>query len=83
MRHDHPDPAKPVRPAGTSSTTYRVFTALLGTVFVGMAVVILVISERSFGPLVATLVIGALGIDAIVSAIRNRLSWLARIGPLP
>ena len=68
---------------GTRSTTYRVFTAVLGVVFVGVAIVILVISERTFGPFTAALVVGALGVNAIVSALRNRECWLARIGPLP
>lgn len=68
---------------GTRSTTYRVFTAALGVIFVGVAVVILAISELTFGPLAAALVVGALGVDAIASALRNQESWLARIGPLP
>lgn len=68
---------------GTRSTAYRAFTAVLGIIFVGIAIVILAISERTFGPLAAAVVIGALGVDAIVSALRNRESWLARIGPLP
>ena len=68
---------------GTRSTTYRAFTAILGVIFVAVAVVILAISEHTFGPLAAALVIGALGVDAIVSAWRNREPWLARIGPLP
>ena len=68
---------------GTRSTTYRVFTAALGVMFVAMAVFIVVISEFTFGPLAAAVVVGALGVDAIVSAWRNQDSWLARIGPLP
>lgn len=68
---------------GASSTTYRVVTATLGVVFVGVAITILVISEHTLGPVAAALVIAALGVEAIVSAWRNRLSWLARIGPLP
>ncbi len=68
---------------GMHSTTYRVFTAALGVVFVGVAAVILAISELTFGPLAAALVIGALGVDAIISAWHDRKSWLARIGPLP
>lgn len=68
---------------GTRSTTYRLFTAALGVVFVGTAAVILAISEHTFGPVIAAVVIGALGIDAIISALRNRESWLARIGPMP
>lgn len=68
---------------GTKSTTYHVFTAALGVIFVAVAVVIVAISEFTFGPLAAALVVGALGVDAIVSAWRHRESWLARIGPLP
>lgn len=68
---------------GTRSTTYRAFTAALGVIFVAIGVVIVAISELTFGPLAAAVVVGALGVDAIGSALRNRESWLARIGPLP
>jgi hypothetical protein len=51
--------------------------------FAVIALAVVVVSDRSFGPLLAAAVIGILGIDAIASAFRNRPSLLSRIGPLP
>lgn len=61
----------------------RLVTAAFGLFFTALAVVILIVSELSVGPVVAASVIGALGIDAIVSAYRKIPSVLSRIGPLP
>lgn len=48
-----------------------------------LAVAIVVVSDRTVGPLLAAAVFSVLGIDAIVSALRNKPSLLSRIGPLP
>ncbi len=58
-------------------------TAAFGLFFTAIAVVVLMVSEFTIGPVVAALVIGILGIDAVVSAYRNTQSFLSRIGPLP
>ena len=51
--------------------------------FVGLALAILISPEISFGVVIAVIVVGGLGMDAIVSAFRGKTSLLARIGPLP
>jgi hypothetical protein len=48
-----------------------------------LAVAIVVVSDRTVGPLLAAAVVSVLGIDAFVSAFRNKPSLLSRIGPLP
>lgn len=65
------------------SRNYRIITAVFGRFFVVLAVAIVVVSDRSAGPLLAATIISALGIDAIASAFRNKPSLLSRIGPLP
>jgi len=69
------------RPA--TSATHRFITGALGALFVVVAVVIGVISELTMGVILAALVIGGLGLDALVNAWRNRPSLLEKIGPLP
>jgi len=39
--------------------------------------------DLSVGPVLAAVVIGGLGIEALLSAARNRRCLLSRIGPLP
>lgn len=67
------------------SLTQRTVTALFGLFFVVLAIgiVLSVDGPMSFGALVAALAVGALGIDACLSAIRGTRSLLERIGPLP
>lgn len=62
---------------------YRMVTAVFGVFFAALAVAIVVASERTIGALLAAGVIGLLGVDALVSAYRNKPSLLSRIGPLP
>jgi multisubunit Na+/H+ antiporter MnhG subunit len=63
----------------------RWVTAAVGVLFVGIAIAILVTaaSERPIAAFLAALVTGGLGLDALLSAARNRRSFLSRIGPLP
>lgn len=77
--------AKPNPGQGTQSRTYRWVTASMGLLFVGLAVAILYTadSRHRLGAYGAALIVGGLGVEAVVSAARNRLSILARIGPLP
>lgn len=67
------------------STTYRVVTAGVGVLFIGVAVFIAVSPDLSgeLSPQLAAVVIGALGFDALLGGIRNTRSLLSRIGPLP
>ena len=63
----------------------RTVTTLFGLFFPVLAVVILLAAweESPFGAVAAALVVGFLGVDAIVSAARGKAALLARIGPLP
>jgi hypothetical protein len=63
----------------------RIVTGCIGALFVALAIAIVAVVERPMGPgaLIAALVIGLLGIDALINAVRNRRSLLSRIGPLP
>jgi multisubunit Na+/H+ antiporter MnhG subunit len=63
----------------------RWVTAAVGLLFVGIAIAILALSasERPIAAFLAAFVTGGLGIDALLSAARNRRSFLSRIGPLP
>lgn len=65
------------------SRGYRLITAVVGALFSAIAVAILVESELTVGPVLAAVVLGFLGVDAILGAWRNRPSLLSRIGPLP
>ena len=67
------------------SRTQRLVTAVFGVFFVLLAVAIPLSVDRSMlvGAAVAALAVGILGVDACVSALRNRRSLLERIGPLP
>lgn len=70
---------------GPRSHSNRVVTAVFGAFFVALAVAILVMVDRSMivGAVIAALIVGGLGVDALVSAARNRRSLMSRIGPLP
>lgn len=72
-------------PAKSEGTRERVAAVLIGALFVGIAVAILVafMQDLSIGPVLAALVIGGLGVEALLSAARNRRCLLSRIGPLP
>jgi hypothetical protein len=67
------------------STTSRVVTALFGIVLLGVAVYLLVSDDGRWelGPLLVAAFTGLLGLDAVLSAIRNKTAFVARIGPLP
>jgi hypothetical protein len=58
---------------------------MVGLLFIVLAIAILATADgdRKLGATLAAVVVGGLGVDAMVSAARNRLSILARIGPLP
>ena len=66
-------------------TRDRVAAAVIGAFFVGIALAILAsfMHDLSVGPVLAAVVIGGLGIEALLSAARKRRCLLSRIGPLP
>ena len=66
-----------------NSTAFRFANAAFGLLFAAIAVAIVIVSDRSLGPILTAIVIGILGVDAVASAIRNKQSLLSRIGPLP
>lgn len=75
-----PSDSEPLR-----SKTYRLITVGVGALFVAIAVAIAVLTDISTQPgaLLAAVIIGVLGFDALLGAIRNKRSLLSRIGPLP
>lgn len=72
-------------PTNNGKRSGRWITAAFGLLFVGIAMAILLSSssDNRTGAIAAAAVIGVLGIDALISAARNRRSLLSRIGPLP
>jgi hypothetical protein len=74
-----------MKPEKTRNAPERIAAAIIGTLFTGIAVAILVYSahDLSVGAVVASVVIGALGIEALFSAARNRRCLISRIGPMP
>lgn len=67
----------------SGGTLDRWVAAAIGTLFIAIALFILVSDAPGLGPLFAAAVIGGLGLEAVVSAARNRRCLLSRIGPLP
>ena len=67
------------------SKTERIVTAAFGVFLVVLAIVLFLSVDGpiSVGQVVAALALGLLGVDACVSAARNKRSLLERIGPLP
>jgi len=61
----------------------RIVAAVIGTLFLGAAGAIVLLTPLTAGVSLTAGVIGALGLEAVVSAIRGRRCLLSRIGPLP
>lgn len=68
-----------------ASPGMRAGNLVIGLLFLGVAIAIVLLGEApsSVGSLLAVLVIGGLGVDALLSAARGQRSLLSRIGPLP
>lgn len=68
-----------------SSRTHRRVTAAFGIFLMAVALLIVAVSEPSnrLPGLLVALVLAALGVDALLSALRGRRSLVSRIGPLP
>lgn len=69
----------------TSTKSRRLVGVLFGAFFVALALLIVVTSNAStrVPAFAAAVVIGGLGLDLIISAMRGKRSLLSRIGPLP
>jgi hypothetical protein len=63
----------------------RIVTGCMGALFFALAIALIAVADRpiGLGALGAAMVIGLLGIDALISAVRAKRSLLSRIGPLP
>lgn len=63
----------------------RTADAIVGTVFLILGVAILLTAWQFTPPgaAIAAALVGGLGIEAIVSAVRSKASLISRIGPLP
>lgn len=63
----------------------QIVDLVFGVSMAALAVAILVLAEPTnlVGSIAAALVIGGLGVEAVVSAFRGKRSLLARVGPLP
>ena len=72
-------------PSDDSKRSGRWVTAAFGLLFVGIAIAIVYTSANDYpiGAFLTAAVVGLLGVDALISAARNRRSFLSRIGPLP
>ncbi len=66
-------------------TQRRIVSAAFGILFLTIAIVLVFLIDASnpIGSVIAVLVIGALGLDSLLAAIRPRVSLIERIGPLP
>lgn len=75
---------KPDQRQGASSAE-RIGSVVIGILFVAIALWLGVMTwpQPSRGEVLVVLVVGSLGIDAILSALQRRRSFLSRIGPLP
>ena len=69
----------------TERRTSRIVDAVLGAALIAVAVAILWFAwhDTPLGAAVASAIVGGLGLDAVVSAARDRTSLVSRIGPLP
>lgn len=72
-------------PTETPKNAERWVTAIVGILFVGIAIAIVCsfAAELSLGAFALAALIGGLGMDALFSAARKRRSIVSRIGPLP
>ncbi len=71
-------------PINHGYSVFRWVTVGLGILFVTCALAIICTSPADdVTVIIAAAIIGLLGIEALVSGVRNRPSILARIGPLP
>jgi hypothetical protein len=67
-------------PREDQGTRERIAAVVIGALFVGIALAILVsfVHDLSVGPVLAAIVIGGLGIEALLSAVTDRTVALTR-----
>ena len=77
--------SEPRNEPNRESPAARIGSAVIGVLFIAAAILILLDATpfTSIWQPIAALVIGALGVDGVVSALRSKRSILSRIGPLP
>lgn len=71
------------RPSFHRSAGARWAGALIGMLFLGIAGYLALQPGNGMGTWIAALLIGALGADSVIAALRARSSLIMRIGPLP
>lgn len=65
------------------STPHRWVTGIFGAFFTCIAVLIPVASDLSAWSVLATLVVGILGVQAMLAGWKNKEAWVMKIGPMP
>lgn len=77
--------SEPHNEPNRESPAARIGSAVIGVLFIAAAMLILLETSPFTSPWqpIAALVIGALGLDGVVSALRGKRSILSRIDPLP
>lgn len=70
---------------GGEPKSLRIADAVIGLILLVCAVLIALTrdEDKNLGALVAAAVLGVLGLQALLSAMRSRRSWLSHLGPLP
>lgn len=74
---------QPTEHSPAPSRAQRAVSYGYGVFFLALGLLIFVVADFSLGTVLAGLAVAGLGVDAIVSTLRNKKSVLARIGPLP
>ncbi len=62
----------------------RLVAFFFGLFFCGIALaIVLAVQPLSTGALIAAIVLGGVGLEAVLASLRGKRALLARIGPLP
>ena len=63
---------------------YRSLTALMGVLLLGVGIWAAFFTDASLmNRLVAFLIFGTVGANALIAALASKESWISKIGPLP
>jgi hypothetical protein len=73
-----PEPPPGKRPSATVEAAFGI-----GLILLAIAIEVYADPSLGFGPRLAAALVGGLGMEAVIAAIRGRRSLLSRIGPLP
>ncbi|CAN5250455.1 hypothetical protein BH10PSE17_BH10PSE17_16590 [soil metagenome] len=70
---------------GFKAPGQRIFDTVMGIVLLGVVGIGLVVNQpgAALAPVLMFLVVGGLGLECLISAVRDRRSLLSRIGALP